>query len=58
MWKIDEQWCFSNGKRKVRNCGTMVFWQWGKCEKLLNIGVPAMGKERSVSQDEAWLFLK
>jgi hypothetical protein len=43
MWKIVEQWCFSNGEN-VENCGTVVFQQWGKCGELLNSGVSAMGK--------------
>jgi hypothetical protein len=35
---------FQQWEKNVKNCGTVVFQQWGKCEKLLNSGVSAMGK--------------
>jgi hypothetical protein len=36
------------GKRRARNCGTVVFQQWGKGTKLLNSGVSAMEKVKKL----------
>jgi hypothetical protein len=32
----------------VKNCGIVVFWQWGKGTKLLNSGVSAMEKVKKL----------